>query len=310
MELDNIRSAIEWSTVSGKADFALRILGSLVYFWFARGLPTSEWNDWAQIALRRPEGERRTLARAKALNGIGFWYWADLIAMDRRADLEEALSIGRELGDPWNIATALRSLGMVENIQANYPAAHSFLEESLEIWRGMGPHWRLGSAMTLTFLGDLALNQNQNELARSFYDESLTLLAGPANINWQAYLVRRLGHLAWRAGDHERAFALCQDSLRINQEVGNPRGVCACLAGFAAIAVARAKYDTAATLAAAVEAKLAEFGFRLLFADRMEYERNLARLRAELDAKTLDRLWAKGKAMSLDKVIAYVADGG
>ena len=79
--------------------------------------------------------------------------------MERRGDLEEALSIGRELDDPWNTATALRSLGLFETIQGNYPAARSFLDESLEIWRGMGPQRTPGSAITLNFLGDLALLQ-------------------------------------------------------------------------------------------------------------------------------------------------------
>jgi len=77
-ELDNIRAAIEWSTHSGKADIALRITGSLVYFWFAHGLVGSEWHDRVQQALARPEGMERTLARAKALSGIGFMYWADV----------------------------------------------------------------------------------------------------------------------------------------------------------------------------------------------------------------------------------------
>ena len=90
-----------------------------------------------QEALSRPEDRERTLARAKALNGIGFMYWADIYPPDRRPELEEALSIGRELGDRWNIATALRNLGLLENIQGNYLEACSFLEQSLEIWRDM-----------------------------------------------------------------------------------------------------------------------------------------------------------------------------
>ena len=85
MDLDNIRAGIEWSIASGKADCALRILGASVYFWFARGHQITEWNDSVQSALSRPEGRQRTLARAKALNGMGFWYWADLAPTDRRA---------------------------------------------------------------------------------------------------------------------------------------------------------------------------------------------------------------------------------
>ena len=79
----------------------------------------------------------------------------------------------------------------------------------------------------------------------------------PCDLNFLAYAVRRLGQLAWRAGDYERAAAHCQESLRMNREVADWRGTCACLAGFVAIAVGKGDYETAAVLAAAVEAQLA-----------------------------------------------------
>jgi non-specific serine/threonine protein kinase len=308
-ELDNIRSAIEWSTATGRAELALRILGALVYFWFAHGLSGTEWNDLIQAALKRPEGMQRTLARAKALNGVGFMYWADEYPMERRGDLEEALSIGRERGDPWNIATALRSLGLFETIAGNYPAARTLLEESVEIWRQMGPPRTLAGTISLTFLGDLALQQNENERARALYEESISDLTQPSDLNFHAYAVRRLAQLAWRAGDYERAFDLCEKSMRLNQEVADPRGLCACLAGFAAIAVCKEDYETGATLAAAVDGQLAAIGIRLLYLDRLEFEHSLAELRAHLPSRKLERLWAKGTAMPFEEVIA-VALGG
>jgi non-specific serine/threonine protein kinase len=308
-ELDNIRGAIEWSTASGKADSALRILGSLVYFWFAHGLLGSEWNDRTQDALASPEGTKRTLARAKALNGIGFMYWADIYPMDKRSELEEALAIGRELGDPWNIATAYHNLGLLENIQGNYQAARTFLEKSLEIWRGMGPLGKLGRAMALSFLGDVALNQNETEEARSLYEESVVVLKEPGEMNFQAYSIRRLGQLAWREGDYKKATAHCKDSLELNQEVGDPRGMHAALAGFAAIAVAQEKFERAATLMAAVESQLDAIGTKLLYMDNLEYERNLATLREQLNKKTLDKFWAKGKSMNNEEAVAFALEG-
>jgi predicted ATPase/DNA-binding SARP family transcriptional activator len=304
-ELDDIRAAVEWGTASGKADQALRILGSLVYFWFARGLLISEWSDRVQIALRRPEGQRRTLARAKALNGTWLWYWGGEVALeDRRAEMEEALSIGRELGDPWNVATALRGLGFLENIRGNYAEAQSLLDESLKMWRGMGSEQSMGTAMTLTVLGDLALNLEQDDRAHDLYEETLALVGLPGDVNWQAYANRRLAHLAWRAGDLDRAYTLCLESFRQNQSVGDPRGVCACLAGFAAIALARRKYEAAATLIGAAEAQLAVVKVRLLYVDRMEYDRTLGRLSEALSQKSLEKLRGQGSGMSVDEALA------
>ncbi len=308
-ELDNLRAAMDWATNSGKAVATLQIAGSLVYFWFAHALLVSEWHDRVQQALSLPEGIERTLARAKALNGFGFMYWADMYLTDKRPEFEEALSIGREFGDQWNIAAALRNLGLLENIQGNYLEARSFLEQSLEIWRGMGAEGKLGHAIAVTLLGDVALNQGEAEWARSLFEESAVSLSREfGDINFHAYPVRRLGQLAWREGDYGKAVALCKESLNLNQEIGDPRGVMACVAGFAAIAVAQEKFERATKLMAAVETQLTSIGIQLLFVDKMEYERNLALLHTQLDEKILNKFWFKGKEMTMEQAIAFALE--
>ena len=302
-ELDNLRAAMEWSTNNGKAVAALRIAGSLVYFWFARGLPASEWHERIQQALSRPEGMKRTLARAKALNGIGFMYWADIYPIDKRPELEEALSIAQEMNDRWNTAMAIRNLGLLANIQGNYPEASLFLEKSLELWRELGSESKWVEASTLTFLGDVALNQNKAETARTRYEESIAILRAAGDRNFLAYTIRRLGQLAWRAGEYKKAIALCRKSLDLNQEVSDPRGVVACLAGFAAIAAAQGDYKRAAVLMGAVEAQLDSIGIRLLYIDKLEFDRNLTQLHNQFDEKSLARLWAKGRKMNGQEAI-------
>jgi hypothetical protein len=89
----------------------------------------------------------------------------------------------------------------------------------------------------------------------------------------------------------------------LNQDAGDPRGVIATLAGFAAIATAQSRYERAAVLMAAVASQLATISVQLLYFDRIEYDRNLAILRGEMSKKTLDRLRARGNALSLDEAI-------
>jgi non-specific serine/threonine protein kinase len=310
-ELDNIRVAMEWSTNSGKAVVALRMAGSLVYFcyfWFARGNLLSEWQHRIQLALSRPEGMERTLARAKALNGLGFMYWADMYPTDRRLELEEALEIARELGDQRNTATALRYLGLLASMQGDYVEARSLLEQSLESWRMMGPEGKGGVSWTLTFLGDVALNQKELNEARSIYEEAVAILREIGDKNFLAYSVRRLGLLAWREKDFARAIALCRESLSLNRELGDPRGVLACVSAFADIAVVQGKFECGATLMAAVETQLAAMGMQLLPVDKLEYERNLAYLRANMDEKVLTKFWAKGREMPLEQTIQFALE--
>ena len=59
---------------------------------------------------------------------------------------------------------------------------------------------------------------------------------------------------------------------------------------------------------AAVETHLALFSVRLLYVDKMEYERNLAFLRAQLDEKALAKFWVKGKAMSFEQAITFALE--
>jgi len=307
-ELDNLRAAMEWSTNSGKAVGALQIAGSLVYFMFIHGPLLSEWQDRVQQALSRPEGMEQTLARAKALNGFGFMYWASLYPTERRSEIEEALSIGKKFADNLTIATALRNLGMLESIQGNYVTARSLLEESLDIWRILGPEGKMGTARTLMFLGDAAINQDDTERARLLHEEAISILREFGDMNFLAYSVRRLGLLAWRTGDYKKALAHYKESLVLNQLIGDIRGISACLAGFGSIAVAQGKLERAATLMAAVEIQLASIRTRLLPIDKMEYERNYALLRAKIDEKILNKLWIKAKDLSLEETIAFALE--
>jgi non-specific serine/threonine protein kinase len=311
-ELDNIRMTLEWATNSGKADVSLDIAGSLVYFWFAHGLAGSEWHDRVHQALSRPEGEEPTLARAKALNGLGFmyWadYWADIYPTDRRPELEEALRIGTEFGDARTVATALRNLGLLENIEGNYAKSRTYLEQSLEIWRELGEEGKTGSAWTMIFMGDVALTNSNPAWARLLYEETIAILRELGDLNFLAYSVRRLAQLLWYEGHYDDAISHLRESLKLNQDVVDPRGVIACLACFAAVAVAQGQFQRAARLMGAVETQLASLGIRLLYTDKIEYDLRLAELQTKLDPHILKKFWEIGNGMSLDQAIAFALE--
>jgi tetratricopeptide (TPR) repeat protein len=218
--------------------------------------------------------------------------------------LEEALSIGRELGDPWTVATALRNLGLTENILGNYEAARDFLEQSRGIWEGMGEEGRFPQANTLLFLSDLAINQDKDEWATELLTEASEMLRGPGDLNFLAYAVRRLGQVACRAGNFAKATALSTESLRLNLEIRDPRGVMACLATFSAIAAAQGDFDRATELAGAVEHLLTSKGLRLLLVDAMQFHRTLELVHKSLGKKQFERGWARGLQMDLDMAIA------
>lgn len=90
----------------------------------------------------------------------------------------------------------------------------------------------------LIFLGNLALDAGEPELARASFAESVELLRALADYGLLAYPLRRLAHIALADGDLAAARALSTESLRLNQAVDDRPAVVACLAAHMAIAAA------------------------------------------------------------------------
>ncbi|HEY3311283.1 MAG TPA: BTAD domain-containing putative transcriptional regulator [Anaerolineales bacterium] len=304
-DFDNIRSALDWASTRKKAEASLRMLGSLSQYWLTHGRPFSEWHRRAEAALSSPEGFAHTSARAKTLNGMGFLNWGDMEKVDRRPQLEEALSIGLELGDQYNIATSLFYLGMTASERGDCAEAHRRLEESFEMWKQLGPKYKSETGWTMIFLGDVAFSESDMETAGSYYQIAASLLSEIENKNILANPLRRLGQIAWRRGDHESAKRFCLKSLYLNRETDDPRAIIACMAGFANIAVVEGKMEQAATLIAAVDGLLASSHLRLLRLDQIDYENCLVLIKDRMDSESLQQIWSRGKALSFDEALAY-----
>lgn len=89
---------------------------------------------------------------------------------------------------------------------------------------------------------------------------------------------------------------------------GLPFGRGECLAGFAGPATNQGRSQWAARLLGAAEALLRASGGAWWLADRVEYERNLATIRAALSEEAFAAAWAEGQAMTLERAIAYASE--
>jgi predicted ATPase/DNA-binding SARP family transcriptional activator len=303
-ELDDIRTAMKWSIQAHQTTMAFRLAAALFYFWYNRSPLGGEWQGQLNKALSLPEGLERTSARAKALNAMGFSYWADVIPVNPGRELAEALSIGKELGDKVIIARSLCNLGLIENMEGRYVEARSLFEQSLELFRELGFH-NMEYIWPLTFLGDADFNLNDLEGALRHYGESISALRELRDRNFLAYVVRRMGQLKWYQGEYEKAALFCRESLTLNQELGDERGVIASISAFAGIATAQGRLSPAAQLFGAVEALLRSKNIQLVHMDRMEYDRNVATLHAQLDPLTFEKVWKRGSSMTLEQAIEF-----
>jgi tetratricopeptide (TPR) repeat protein len=97
--------------------------------------------------------------------------------------LEESLTIYRELGDKNGIVITLNNLGMTLKGQGDYAKAQSLYEQSLAIVRKLkdtdgsadSPNYSRNIAGILNNLGLVASDQGDDVAARRLHEESLAI---------------------------------------------------------------------------------------------------------------------------------------
>lgn len=216
-EMDNLRAALSFCrTDAESSDLGLRLAGSLGNYWTVRGL-LREGLSWLAPALA---GTGSVAARVKALSAAG-WLAAGLGEyLQAEAVLTEAIALGRELGNPLMLASALRMRGVAGTWHDRYPGALPDLEESLALGRETGD--AVTTALALNSLGVLVYQWHGDKLkARALYEEALPLFLRVGDRQRASYSTHNLGCIAHELGDYDRAAALLQESLTLTEALGD-----------------------------------------------------------------------------------------
>jgi predicted ATPase/DNA-binding CsgD family transcriptional regulator len=338
-EYDNLRAAFGWATEHGEAEMALRLAGALVWFWHAAEREhRSEGRRWLKEALAMPAASAPTSARARALYGAGILAWrhGDRAAMpacfeesvaaaraadDRRAlasavgglsmvawlngDMEamrtriaEGLALFAAVDDDWGRAWHLCGVGIAAMGCGDTPMARARFSESLELYQRLGDRWT--SALPLVYLARIALREREDARARALFEEALVLFREQGDI---AHTVYALAAIARRQGERERAVVLCRESLGLCREIGWRQGIAWCLTELAALLAAAGQPERAARAFGAAEV-LRDATLPIPASDRIDYDVEIAAVRAHLDAAAFDAAWQEGRAAPVDDVIA------
>jgi predicted ATPase/DNA-binding SARP family transcriptional activator len=272
------------------------------------GMALAFRGNWAasQTALAESEQLARASGNAPALALALYGQARALIERgdDRRArvPLEESLATARAAGDIGNIALIVTDLGQLILRQGDYATAQGYAEEGLAVARTVKDRGYIAQA--LNNLGELARCQGDDAKAEACYLESLALFRSQgANVDTPR-LMHNLGYVALHQGHLTHARALFIESLATFRDQHSRRGMAECLAGLAALALAHEDGTRAARLWGAAEALRETAGAAMWAADRVEYERQLTMLHAELDEQALAAAWAAGRALPPEQVIA------
>jgi DNA-binding CsgD family transcriptional regulator len=214
-EHPNLRAALDWALQSRQADLAVRMAGTLAYFWRLAN-HEREGLDWLERAL--PAGsEVEPAARAKAMMGAG------LLATDvgepdlaRRRE-EESIVLAREVGNSRLLSEGLFHLGRTLLAMEDV-GAEPFLRESLQIAREHG-HPEITS-VALNNLGSVMDHRGDLGEAQALFEESLAVLRDLGNEEEITASLLYLGDVVGRRGDGDRALALAEEALALARRVG------------------------------------------------------------------------------------------
>ena len=310
-EVDNLRAALDWhaSSVSEQKRSGLRsvaqnqflIISSLSLFW-ERGY-RSEIIETLKKMLSLDAQNEPTAERATALDVGGFLLWSLNRLEEARASLEESIRIAEQLKDDSLLVWPLMYLGWTFWGLKEYERAREYLERSLSIARSLGESGKGAVAVAMAYLGDIPYAQGNLAEARKVYEEAISMLRDLGNPSMLSPSLRRLAYVEARETKFDKAVSLFNESLESNLQLGHQHGTIACLAGFAAIHLAKGNTEHAAVLYGCIENLLEQLGSTLLFTDTVEYERSVAHLRQRLDEQILSRAWSKGGKMTLDQAI-------
>ena len=255
------------------------------------------------LALARELGDKRLISHS--LHSLG------LVAMCRndataRDLLAEGLAIGRELRDKSGIKDLLLGLSLVVLNEADFVTANGLLQESLAYSQELGD--KRGLVFSLNNLGFVAYFQGDYSQARALHEKALVLMRELGE-QWSiARALLGLGNVARAQGDAATAQASFSECLAIHRDLKSRWEVPYCLEAFAYLAVTQGQLERAATLLGTAEALRASVGHPLPAFARIDYERFVALLRAELDEGPLSAAWFEGGAMTREQAIPFALE--
>jgi len=239
------------------------------------------------------------VGEARVLNSLGE------IGDERQID--EALTIYRELGDVQGAAWSLMRLGMTMRARGASARAIPLLNEALVLQRQLGD--KEATAWGLSFLADAYQLNDDHTMALKLLGESLALFREAGNRFGIAFVYENLGDSTLACGDATAAATYLLKSLTLFRELGYRYGETLCITGAAAVSAACGQHVRVAHLCGACENQLEALQSTLPADVQVNFDKAVTAARGQLDDPTFAAAWAAGRSMPWEQAIAYALEG-
>ncbi len=296
LELENIRSVLDWSLNGGEIEMGIRLAGSLCLFWYGNGYHV-EGHRWLQQLLARLD-EVPLAYHPRLLFSAG--HMAFLRDLDEGKQLfSRSLDAAHALGDRLQEAWALALLGYT--MLREPAAALPLVEKSLTLFYEL--NHQPGIAQALNIVGEIARFNGDDERARHAYEQCLEVSQQTGETRRIVFMYQNLAFITLREGEAERARNLARHGLQLARSMSNRLELAKTLATLAGTIGASGKPQQAARLFGASARALEKMGAFHQLNDQQEIDHMIAAVQAQLDEVTFQSAWAEGRELLLEQAV-------
>lgn len=243
--------------------------------------------------------------RTEALLGAGCLAWLQADYPAAESWLRECLAAARTEDAPRMVALALLNLGNVAAGQGRSDQAWERYEECLSVRRALGEP--AGIASALNNLGDAAYWRGDLNQARALLAESLEIGRRHGDRYGVAVTLSTLAGVETEAGDLGGARACLQECSALVAQIGDPRLTALVLEHAAALAQASARLERAVSLWGAAARLREQVGAPASPVKGRRLAQALAACRASLGAQGFSACWEHGQSLEALEAVAAAA---
>jgi len=220
-----------------------------------------------------------------------------------QALLDECVALSEALGEQPRVDWASYLLARLLFVSQRDPEqAQRLAEQSLAHFEEQGIGWM--RAFALGLLGQLHLARGEWVQARVKLEESAVFLQETGSRSDSIEPRLGLARAAVAQQELVEARRRCQESLRLQVEVGSQALVPACLEVLGTLLAAQGRALEAVELWGTAEALREVLGAPMHPVERVDYDKAVAATRTQLGKQAFARAWTKGRSTPVEQVIA------
>lgn len=297
-ELPNIRAALRTCLDCGENETGLRICASIWRFWHATG-QISEGRQWFDQLLSGSNISEQV--RAKGFIGkAGLAYWQADYATALQC-YQDALAIFRRCGDRLMEAEALYSMSTTLTWSGDAAAGGRLADEALAIFNQQGARAKAGEAIMAQ--GFARWMKNDLTGARPLWEESLKIARETGDHVEAATKLLALASIKYQQGEEQRAIADALTALKDLIELKHVTYTIMAMDFLAALSALKKPSESVRLAGAAARLRSQLGGGMRPEASGLESARVVAA--RNLDASTIERLWAEGEAFNFEVAVNF-----